>query len=82
VERFAAWLRSSTSILGPRRTMVTLILSAIAAGIAVWWSLGGVPLVLQVLAGLVITGGLMVFFVWVEADWLSDEGDSQLPDRG
>jgi len=82
VERFAAWLRASTSILGPRRTMVTLILSAIAAGIAVWWSLGGVPLVLQVLAGLVITAGLMLFFVWVESDWLSDEGESQLPDSG
>jgi hypothetical protein len=82
VERFAAWFRSSTSILGPRRTLVTLLLSAIAAGIAVWWSLGGVPLVLQVLAGLVITAGLMVFFVWVEADWLSDEGESQLPDHG
>jgi hypothetical protein len=82
VERFAAWLRTSTSILGHRRTMVTLILSAIAAGIAVWWSLGGVPLVLQVVAGLVITAGLMVFFVWVEVDWLSDEGEAQLPDGG
>jgi hypothetical protein len=73
VGRFLAWLRESASILGRRRTSVTVALSAVAAGVAVWWSLGGLPIVVQALSGVVITGGMSVFFLWVVGGWLVPE---------
>ncbi len=72
--RFVTWLRASSATLGTRRSWVTLGLSGIAAGFAVWWSLSGYAVVVQVLVGLMITAALMVFFVGVVAGWLRDDG--------
>jgi hypothetical protein len=36
VARFMVWAREAGAVLGARRTIVTVALSALAAGLAVW----------------------------------------------
>ena len=60
-------------MLGRRRTVVTALLSALAAGLAIWWSFGGFPIVVQALVGVLIAALLTIFFMWVVSGWLAPD---------
>jgi hypothetical protein len=70
VARFMVWARESGAVLGVRRTIVTIALSAVAAGLAVWWTFSNFNVVVQALVAALVAGLLTVFFVWVESGWL------------
>jgi hypothetical protein len=68
--RFIAWAQEAGAVLGRRRTLLTLTLSALAAGLAVWWTFGSFNVLLQALVAALAAALLTVFFVWVESGWL------------
>ena len=67
------WFRPAASLLGTRRTVVTALLSAAAAGLAIWWSFGGFTIPVQALVAVLIAVLLTVFFMWVLSGWLAPD---------
>ena len=68
-----ARLRGWAALVGSTRTAVIVVLSAIAAGFAVWITLGNSNVVEQAVIALVSFALIAVFFLYVVSGWLQPE---------
>jgi len=72
-------LREWAVVIGSTRTAVILVVSAAAAGLAVWITLGNSNVVVQAFVALVCACLLTVFFLYVVSGYMQPEptGDGE-----
>jgi hypothetical protein len=74
-----ARLREWAVVIGSTRTAVILIVSVVAAGVTVWFTLGNSNIAVQALVALASACVLTVFFLYVVSGYLqpdpADDGE-------